>query len=338
MLALAVMIYHITEWTIYQSDSGGILGRLGIYAVSMFFILSGLSMALVYTKFIRDLQSSVSFFIRRIFRIWPLLWLVVFIVTAGQLFLNKSVDWFRVLINLTTIFSFISPGSYINTGAWSIGNEVVYYALTPIIIRLFKIRLLYGNIIFVITLLVGLYFACFSISNKTTLANQWQIYINPFNNLFFYCAGIAIYFNLDGIYIRRKNAILIMLGASLVFSFYPAAGDQVNIVTGVNRVIFSLASIVMVIAFYKIEISNCEFFDRLFTWFGMIAYGLYLLHPLMFQFTQIFFRRIGLIDFPVLVIFTTIGLTIFVSGLAFRWLEVPLIGVGKRITSTLLLN
>ncbi|HOY69302.1 MAG TPA: hypothetical protein PLZ85_00405 [Methylotenera sp.] len=45
LLAFSIMIYHLTSWEISPLESSHLLGRLGIYGVSMFFLLSGLSMA-----------------------------------------------------------------------------------------------------------------------------------------------------------------------------------------------------------------------------------------------------------------------------------------------------
>ena len=40
IMALSVMIYRLTSWNLYHPDASTLLGRLGIYAVSIFFILS----------------------------------------------------------------------------------------------------------------------------------------------------------------------------------------------------------------------------------------------------------------------------------------------------------
>src|SRR5579862_10025551 len=106
LLALSVMTYHLIEWRLYHLDSSKTLGRLGVYSVSMFFILSGLSMALVYNKYLCDVQSSLKFFVRRIFRIWPLLWLVITVVVLEKIRLHEGIDSTLVILNLTTLFGF----------------------------------------------------------------------------------------------------------------------------------------------------------------------------------------------------------------------------------------
>ena len=58
LMAIAIMFYHLTSWHISPLDSSNILGRLGIYGVSVFFVLSGLSMAVVYSSFIVDVKTA----------------------------------------------------------------------------------------------------------------------------------------------------------------------------------------------------------------------------------------------------------------------------------------
>ncbi len=138
LMAISIMVYHLTGLLFYSTDSSSLLGRLGIYGVTIFFIISGLSMALVYSRLISNLATSISFYIRRIFRIWPLLWICIFLITIPNLISNKPVNVLQIIANMTTLFGFVKPGFYMNAGAWSIGNEMVYYALTPMFLILYN--------------------------------------------------------------------------------------------------------------------------------------------------------------------------------------------------------
>jgi len=66
--AISIMLYHF--FFVRKNDM--LFGKLGIYAVTAFFIISGLSMAIVYNNYIKRLQDSVVFFSRRLFRIIPI--------------------------------------------------------------------------------------------------------------------------------------------------------------------------------------------------------------------------------------------------------------------------
>lgn len=138
LMAISIMLYHLTIWLFCGLDSGDFLGRFGIYGVSIFFILSGLSMAIVYSSFIADVRSSIVFYLRRVFRIWPLLWICIPLALLPNVINHIPIGFFNVIANMTTTFGFFKPQAYINIGAWSIGNEMVYYALTPIIIMIYN--------------------------------------------------------------------------------------------------------------------------------------------------------------------------------------------------------
>lgn len=334
LLAFSIMIYHLTGWHDRYPDSDELLGRLGIYGVSMFFVLSGLSMALVYSRSIRDARTSAAFFVRRIFRIWPLLWVAVAVVTAGEALLrHNDIAWGVVLLNLTTLFGFVSPGSYINTGAWSIGNEMVYYALTPALLWTYNKRLLYGNALLAVTVIVGAYFAFHALSADASLEAQWRIYINPFNNLFLYCVGVAIYYNSRAHSHGNLLAAVCLLTALAVFCFYPASGDVVNIVVGPNRVVFCAASVLLVLAFYNLTVELTPWLSRALGALGIATYGVYLLHPIVHSVLGIVFGTLRTDPPPLLIAVLTAVVTIGASLVSYRILEAPLIRLGKRITT-----
>jgi exopolysaccharide production protein ExoZ len=83
LMALSILLFHLGQYDHLSGPqaSGSVIGRLGIYAVSIFFIVSGLSIAIAHDKYFDSINDIFNFYIRRIFRIWPLLWAVVFLVT-----------------------------------------------------------------------------------------------------------------------------------------------------------------------------------------------------------------------------------------------------------------
>ncbi len=334
LLALSIMLYHLTGWKLYAPGSDELLGRLGIYGVSMFFVLSGLAMAAGYAEYIRDTRSTTKFFVRRIFRIWPMLWLAVVAVTIGNVVIKgEAVNWPLVLMNLTTAFGFINPGAYINTGAWSIGNEMVYYALTPTLLAVFNRSLKLGNAAVLITFAVAVYFAFWVLSPNQTLATQWQDYINPFNNIFLYAAGVAIYYNTRTLVPSLKYVMLAMISSSALLVFYPASGDLIVIVTGVERLVFCLASVFIVFSFYKLNFRPHKWIGVPLAALGTATYGVYLLHPIVFTIVGLASRRIGLSLEPIETIAITMAFTIAVSLVLYEKLELPLIRIGKRLTA-----
>lgn len=334
LLALSIMVYHLTGWKFYQPESSELLGRLGIYGVSMFFVLSGLSMAAGYAGFIRDGRTSVLFFIRRIFRIWPLLWVAVATATlAGFLIKGEAIDWKLVLLNVTTLFGFVSPGAYINTGAWSIGNEMVYYAMTPALLALYNRSARYGNVAVAATVAIGMWFAFFGLVREATLTSQWKTYIHPLNNLMFYATGVALYYNVRHFVLDSRTSAVIMLASLALLTWYPAGGDLVNIVTGVARVAFLLSCIGIVLGFYKLSATPPRWVSRPLAALGVATYGVYLLHPLVYQAVVLCDRMLGLAITPVGIVAVTVCATTGTALVVYELFESPLIRLGKRLTS-----
>lgn len=333
LMALAIMFYHLISWKVNILNSNTFLGRLGIYGVSIFFILSGLSMAIVYNKFIDNIRTSIYFFVRRIFRIWPLLWVACMLQISILYFQNQSFSIKILILNMTTLFGFIKPGAYICTGAWSIGNEMVYYALTPLVIFLFNKKKLFGNLVFLFSVLVGMIFSLILLNNNKTLAEQWIIYINPFNNFFLYNSGIFIYYNLKDIKFNELANNVLLVVSILLFILIPIQGDPINIVTGFPRVIFVVLSLIIVICFWKSQTKLPKFISKPLETFGLVTYGVYILHPIVNTYISIILNRVGIKSISIQ-IFLIITITIISSLFIYYCFESKFINIGKRITNS----
>lgn len=331
LMALSIMFYHFICFSFAPPDASTLFGRLGIYGVSIFFILSGLSMAIVYNKYIINLKTSVFFFIRRIFRIWPLLWCACIILIVPGLLIGIT-NWKIFLLNITTLFGFVKPSAYLATGAWSIGNEMVYYFLTPLIIILYNFKKNFGDAFFLVTVLIGIYFSFVILSPNLSLDAQWKLYINPFNNFFLYVMGIAIFYNLRNFKIDNRLNICILLIIILLFAFSPFVGNQISIVTGVGRIFFVILSALLVIGFYKMEIVLPKIIGLPLENFGIATYGVYLMHPIIY-FRLIPLLKRFLISNVYLQICIIACLTIILAILSYRIFEIRFIKIGKYLTS-----
>lgn len=334
LLALSIMVYHLTCWNFREPDASEVVGRLGIYGVSMFFTLSGLSMAVVYHAYIQDLRTSQLFFVRRIFRIWPLLWAAVAVVTLGNVVLKKEfVDLGLVFLNITTLFGFVNPGAYINTGAWSIGNEMVYYALTPLFLAAYNRNCWLGNFVTIITAAIALYFGFAVLDRTQTLASQWQAYIHPLNNLIFYCGGIALFYNARQVSLSLPAALSLISASILAFVTWPVDGDLITTVTGLDRIAFFVITTALVFGFYKLTGHPHRLIARPLATFGVATYGIYLLHPIIHSVVKLLASQVTLDVSPWITSAATVAMTIVAAIVSYERLESPAISLGKRLTS-----
>jgi len=256
VMAVSVMLYHYIGWSFETLGGETLLGKLGIYAVSIFYILSGLSLTIVYNNRIEKNSDILNFVIKRVFRIFPLFWLVVTaslllkyihsVVGAGTF----DVSSYTIFLNYSLLFGFFEHTAYLSTGAWSIGNEIVFYSIFPIVFFLSSKRSVILPFVIIVSLIIGLYFSLVLLDSEKPLSKQWSLYINPFNQIFLFMAGVAI--GKWGALLQERLSQFgwALLGiVTLLFVFFPAQGDKVQIVTGAERWVFSMLCILLVFCY-----------------------------------------------------------------------------------------
>lgn len=332
-MAVSIVLYHYISWYIKLIDSGSVIGRLGIYAVSSFYILSGLSLAIVYNNKMKSIKNIKSFIIRRILRIFPLLWfatvtyIIIHRIPQYHIAFPTTKDLF---LNFTGLYGFVNPRGYILVGGWSIGNELVFYLIFPLIIYMYDRSVSLGNVLLVISVMIEIVFSFHILTPNDTISNQWSIYINPFNQLFLFILGIAIYYNFNKLE-NRKLINVLGIVSILVFVFYPVSGNQINIVTGYNRFIFSILCCIIILMFWKIKRFPSKVFRNLFSTIGVSTYSIYLLHHNVVLIVKLFMDRVGFSQVYMLIVISII-VTIGFSFCVYRYLEKPFIKLGKRIS------
>jgi exopolysaccharide production protein ExoZ len=68
LAAFGIMIYHYLSWTLGNFSADTFMGRLGIYGVSIFYVLSGLTLYYVYfDKMKPSKEDIISFFKKKNF-------------------------------------------------------------------------------------------------------------------------------------------------------------------------------------------------------------------------------------------------------------------------------
>lgn len=335
VMAFSVMLYHYFGGPYEEAQYT--LGKLGIYAVSTFYILSGLSLAIAYRHRLNDGNDVVAYMIRRIFRIFPALWVATSATVALGLlsqYLNGTsheMSAVRLALNYSLLFGFVRPDAYIATGSWSIGNEIVFYFIFPLMV-LSACRRRKGMIVVsALSLALYVYFCFFTLHPSQPLHAQWRAYINPLNQAFLFAAGVVI----GSMAVPKKGRfvfVTLFILAGGLFVLYPARGNQIVIVTGWNRLALTFLCIAGVACLYWSELSFHNRLGRCLRVLGESSYSIYLLHPIIAIPVIWITRRMGLPAWATYA-FLCIPLTVAASWLSYRKLEKPMMGVGARVST-----
>lgn len=331
IMAFSVVLYHFFR----ISDSSTILGRLGIYSVSTFYIISGMALFLSHKNEKWDVKNYLIFIFRRFIRLAPVYWLaMIFLFLFYSISSHKiTYDTIKIVQNILLTFGITDPLGYMIIGGWSIGNEIVFYLFFPLIIAsMFRKQTMI--IMAFLTIILFLYCSFYYMNNSETLYKQWGDYINPINQVYFFIFGVILSKILLPYVGRAKRvSLLIIFVASLVFCLYPASGDQIHIVTNFEKIVFTLVVIFLSAAFFSLgDLKNTPVVHIPLKFLGDVSYSLYLLHGVALMFFGGFISHCKILhslgDFTLLVFMPPL---LFAAWICHVYIERPIIVFGKNI-------
>lgn len=331
LAALGIVFYHYVSWTYGQLPADSVLGRIGLYGVAAFYVLSGLTLHHVYDQKLLPTRTAVlDFYLKRFFRLFPLLWMVM---TVYVVLVPEFRNFKMILLNYTGLFGFFSWDKAIGTGVWSIGNELVFYALFPLFMFTAKNRstLFAGLCILFVT--IAFYLAFYRITPTIALDRQWHLYANPLNQVFLFLGGFLLVHLFKNKRVAPGIAALLACSSILIFSFFPSSKDSASLVTGLNRFVYSGCCLTACFAMYKLPLDLSVFLEKVLKILGDISYGLYLLHPLVYKIFKVTASAFGLA--PGLMILLSTITSIAISYVVFKKFETPFILLGQRLSQRL---
>ena len=194
-------------------------------------------------------------------------------------------------------------------------------------------------ILLVLILLIFNHFAFHVFNPNDSLHNQWKNFVNPLNHLFLFLVGMTI-----PIIIKNKSAspivpsIFICTGVIILFAS-PSDKDGIHLLYGINRWIFSVATILICVGFYTLDLNLPEKMNKPFQRLGEISYSIYLLHPFVYQILCNLIRKLILLGVSIppsnyLLIGISVFLTFVISNLVYQNYEAFLIKKGKKWLSS----
>lgn len=337
--AFLVIIHHIEQIkSLYQIDNNwksSFVQIIGEQGVVLFFVLSGF--LITYLLLEEEKQTGTihvgNFYLRRILRIWPLYFLIVFLALAVlpqiPLFSLPGYGQDVVYRNLSTkilLFIFFLPNMVAAAAGvvpyasqtWSIGTEEQFYLIWPLLmkhIRKYRIALMLVIIFGYILTARALWS-----SHSDFLPNKY--YINAFWLLFnIDCMAIG---GLLAILLYTKHRLLRYIRNNIAFytslllvSWMLYNGIEIQ---HIPKEPYALLFGILILNFASNPGLHFNLEWRLFKYLGKISYGLYMYHPIAIVMAVQLALWIGLTRdvfiYPVSVI-----LTVLLAGLSYKYFE-----------------
>lgn len=326
--AVSIMVYHLCTWWIAPFSPESPLGRVGVYGVGVFYVLSGLTLQHVYEARLLRRGGLRSFFVRRAFRIFPLLWLVTF----ASIVINRlQPDFGSLLLNVTGLFGFVQWDTYYSAGVWSIGNELVFYSIFPLIVLAAAGGPPRLTLVGIALALPFIYVATTGLESTTPLEQQWSVYINPLNQALLFFAGFAVGHFSRGRRIQRRIAWILLISCAAAFLLLPIPAEPSTLVTGWPRFAFTILCVGLCTAAYHLPKPAPRPIHVPLSMLGEMSYSVYLLHPIVFALAM---RTVGR-SLPVsLTLPCAILMTIGLSWVVYRVLEKPMMQIGRKLTKS----
>jgi len=267
MLAFSVLFYHLLYYV-----HGVLVYNIGLFSVYAFFVLSGYALHYVYAPRIKNNSEWLEEYLKaRFFRVIPLLILVTIFWSIS----SGGGAW-KIILNALGLFGLGSPGDFtIAGGAWSLGIEMVFYLLFPVLFVLLKIMpiriglvLFFSSISYINTVF----------SDVSEFSKAWGTYISPLSFIFYFFSGMALSrFRSRFLFFvkRQRLSLLFFIVVSVSVSIMPSL-SQIDVLTKEKGVIMMFLVVFMVLFFSVIKIPS--WLKCFSIYLGNISYGVYLWH------------------------------------------------------------
>jgi len=353
LAALTVLVHHCTFFYEYPSSERAIAAGLfnAHAAVVSFFVLSGLVLSGSMLDREMSLREIAAFYSRRAFRIYPALWVaclfggayVVFNEGVSTLPENAS-QWARNgndTTGLTArdfVLALASIKGNIPVPIWTLLVELIGSAIMPLLVLAF----LRGVKSFIMATLFLVVLAVASLPAIGGIGFIFRYY------LVYFAFGISIRLWAPYLAKMKRSAAFATLALSfgcLWFGRYLIGASLENDYHNVWASLIEGASATVLIGLIYAKPGTFSLLrTRSLVWLGDVSYSLYLVHLSLLLFiaamggTMLKLAVFTASPYTALValVVCTLGTTLVVSALIYRFVELPGMELGKRVTRRLL--
>jgi peptidoglycan/LPS O-acetylase OafA/YrhL len=341
LAAAYVVIYHMTLMPQPQlvlprwAEKFTLMGGTG---VTLFFIVSAFS--LYYTMPMREgsTRPTASFYLHRFFRVAPLFYFLILVSWIRDAWLFDVRHSLGAVVGSATFIFNLFPlrqEGFVWAG-WTIGVEMIFYALFPLIYS--RVRDRHKAIAFVFATLLFWYFVGL-VLDYLVLPQGWRESIlqwSTFKHFPIFATGIVLYYWFLGIdpdspVAQSKGQAALFAG---IFTYLALVQGWLPNILG-NPYYFQAVAyglIFMGLAWFPWKLVV----NRLTSFLGKVSYSVYLLHPTIVYLLIPVYRSIHeqQTDLTVAFIVCT-GLTFLIllplAWVSYRLIELPGIRLGKAL-------
>lgn len=323
-------------------------GGLGVY---FFFVLSGFLITYLLLKE-KETTSTIAikkFYLRRVFRIWPLYFLILvlgfFVLPQIHIidlpyqklhfeknFFGNLVLYLLILPNLA--FSIFPAVPHIGQ-SWSIGVEEQFYLFWPIALKkirsVFKLILIsFGLILFfkIILLFMQIQFPTI----KWLLYLKTYVAMSKFESMMIGAFGAYLFFENKKVLLNFVyNPIVLYLSILLFFPLNYFTFNSV-IQNGIHIPI-SIMFMIIILNISTNKSCKLKLENRIFNYLGNISYGIYMYHLIVIPIVLVIFKSIILnnsLMVNVLVYVLSVLISILVATLSYELFEMPFLRIKKK--------
>jgi len=341
LAALYIVVFHMTlvpdphlevpHWAQAVVLNGGT-------AVTLFFVVSAFSLCHTMKAHSGQPGAVTDFYIRRLFRIAPLFYaMLVFTTVRDVLYFGAWHSVWEWTKSVLFVFNFF-PGSEqgIVWASWTIGVEMVFYLVFPLLFARFRSFPSLMALAFA-ALLWTVVFHELVVNLAVPAAVQANFYkFSFFRHFPVFILGMLCWliFNRFVACIEHSPSVGVALILGSLWAYQALLNGALNV--GFPDPYYWQAIIYSTLLLGLAILPTPVFVNRLSLFAGKISYSIYLLHPPTILFLIPVYRRIYGLGLPISASFllcfgVTLGLVLPASLVTYHWIEAPGMKLGKRL-------
>jgi len=305
----------------------------GYVGVDIFFVISGFLITnIIFQELNEDRFSLVTFYERRIRRIFPAFFVVVFastlaawfILTPGEL-KDYSQSVLASSIFLSNIY-FLLKTDYFATNSeelpllhtWSLSLEEQFYVFFPLLmIALFLVNRKLITEVIIALLFISLAYSL-SIGATDPTFNFYMLPTRGWELLTGSLLAINYPFLREFVMSRATLSSLLELLGALAITGSIMLLDSESVFPGVTTIPVVLGTFLLILTMHKKSIIGKILSSRLAVGLGLISYSAYLIHQPLF----VYIRLIDIYDKPILMVLL-VPISLILAYLSWKYVEQP---------------